>query len=625
MDIPAVQKVIGNSVRANAMHDDAGSVTVGQQLNREKGHDGFFAKIKCRDEENPWRYSFIEVTRVPDLDGTSDINSNTQWKWVEIPEQMGGERSVFYNGVWRLEAEEINKNINVPNECIVWMHPGITAASAYEPLCPYRFIYHVPIWAQITGQETKVTKTYAGAGVWTDKIEFTGNYSWSEIQRFKDTNKDANWYKLKDVDKYARNSDPEIAVQGGILKFPAKEINRSKSIPTGTFVQIYPSITTDWYEECKEPLDMEWLFAFEQPKLRWLYTYTGSQNALDTKTYPLFPYIEGYEYDTPTMDNATPKKPSGKQLSDVLLTVYLPPHSEQGHDVIKGDWVGFMVDPLGQQIAVTDYSIERFRFYNDTYETIPAYAVMQVSGVHTVTEDPEIIPKVIKPVIGAYIKLSGLDSYPQRDYLVNTGAAVESHKIGWFQNKPFVKVLAMDTSTLEAGTYFGPSTGEWHVSRAITGQWSILAAGYCDATSPTLPPYSRILEGTIVRSPIQWGKVNASFSNVFATTSQPVTVRQCDYLGNNTPNSGSFIVYTPVSPRKKTDIAVDDIVGYTQDSNGNYVIVSDIWNNCCPCSLRYTDVGQIVNDYENFWVPKMNELKMMDLKDLKDLTFGCLK
>jgi len=215
---------------------------------------------------------------------------------------------------------------------------------------------------------------------------------------------------------------------------------------------------------------------------------------------------------------------------------------------------------LGSDWVIIGSASEKFQFYNDVNETIPKYAIMQVSGVNGT--EPNVIPKVIKPTIGSY------ERYKDRDYLANNDTDVEYHKIGVFQNRPFVKAL-YDTGTPQAGEIFCPQTGSWALAKGKPGNWAILVAGIVDTTN-------KILEGTIIHHPIRFGKIQTTFTNGLGNTTRAVSVKSCDYEGND-ETGDAFNVYTPLCPRKTTDLVQGDVVGYCIDNEGDLVIVTDIW------------------------------------------------
>jgi hypothetical protein len=213
--------------------------------NRERGHGGFFAKIYCRDYDYPWRYYFREVI--------TEINNGV----IEfVPGQEDNEGSFIMNGTTYLQAEEANKNQNVPFGAVVWMCPGVDWDDENDiPHIEYRFRYDAPVWAIITGQGKESPGSEVG----------NGQYSWREVIR-DEWQINPDWVYAP----YGRSSNPQIAVGNTLhVMYPAREINVAE-VPSGTIVQLFPSVPDGSLaftnqDACTEINSQEWIFSYTAP------------------------------------------------------------------------------------------------------------------------------------------------------------------------------------------------------------------------------------------------------------------------------------------------------------------------------------------------------------------------
>ena len=82
--------------------------------------------------------------------------------------------------------------------------------------------------------------------------------------------------------------------------------------------------------------------------------------------------------------------------------------------------------------------------------------------------------------------------------------------------------------------------------------------------------------GTAEGGKIEWGKVQAGFTNANGTEHRTVSVKACDFDGANVVGD-AFDVKTPLKAHAWTDLAENDVVGFVHDEDDNLVIVTDCW------------------------------------------------
>ena len=110
------------------------------------------------------------------------------------------------------------------------------------------------------------------------------------------------------------------------------------------------------------------------------------------------------------------------------------------------------------EIGGAGAEVSQEKFYNDSGETIPAYALMPVTGVHIVVDGEgnpiETILKVDKPGTTFYWR-----------YIVNDENAVEADGTGYYQNTETVRVrYAWNQLVGYPGTGWGPAPDSWYAT-----------------------------------------------------------------------------------------------------------------------------------------------------------------
>jgi hypothetical protein len=213
--------------------------------NRENGQGGFFARIFCRDDEKPWKYFFKQliITAKP-------LTGKIEW---DNGDPLVHEQSFISGGTTYLQAEEANKNQNVPFNSVVWMRPGPHWDDGQGmPHVEYRFNYDAAIWGIITGQGKESLSSDKG----------NGEYSWREVIR-DETQIKPDWVYAPE----GRSSNPQIASGNTLnVQYPAREINGA-NVPSGTIVQLFPSVPDGIYawtelDACTGINSQEWLFTY---------------------------------------------------------------------------------------------------------------------------------------------------------------------------------------------------------------------------------------------------------------------------------------------------------------------------------------------------------------------------
>jgi len=89
---------------------------------------------------------------------------------------------------------------------------------------------------------------------------------------------------------------------------------------------------------------------------------------------------------------------------------------------------------------------------------------------------------------------------------------------------------------------------------------------------------------------IAWGKVQGTVTNQSGATHLTVSVKTCDFDGNNVAGD-AFNVKTLLDAKRRTALAQDDVVGYVSDAAGNKTIITDCWNHY-----------MLVVSQERFWL-----------------------
>ncbi len=132
---------------------------------------------------------------------------------------------------------------------------------------------------------------------------------------------------------------------------------------------------------------------------------------------------------------------------------------------VEGSRVWVALDN-GRRVALTDQQTNQL-FYNASGETVPAYAVMAVTGVQTL-DDGRVVPKIAKP-----------SATFSRNYIINGAADVPvadpeaeppTIGVGVYQDSDFrdVQVLYGDAS-VAAGDELGPKPGSWALWKGYPG------------------------------------------------------------------------------------------------------------------------------------------------------------
>lgn len=188
--------------------------------------------------------------------------------------------------------------------------------------------------------------------------------------------------------------------------------------------------------------------------------------------------LAAYDTGTPAMDEIWVPK-----ADQWTLTKGSDGSSGQSDSVEEwGVWVAGIVDSTNKILLgkIIDNTAEYFKFHNSAGSTAPAYAVMGVSGVEV------DIPKIDKPS-GTY----------RANYIVNKGGDVSDSEIGRYQNHPMVEALYNSSGQAGFGELWGPTEGQWHLSKGSTGNgdanttktkanWGIVVAGITDTTNKVL-------------------------------------------------------------------------------------------------------------------------------------------
>ena len=122
------------------------------------------------------------------------------------------------------------------------------------------------------------------------------------------------------------------------------------------------------------------------------------------------------------------------------------------------------------------------RFYNADTVAAPAYAIMAVTGVQTLSSG-EVLPKIGKP-----------STTFRRSYLVNGSAEVAASSAGSYQDAEIIKV-AYDTGSPALDEGWGPKAGQWTLTKNYPE--TCLVIGVADSTKKLLlarvHPIDRIL------------------------------------------------------------------------------------------------------------------------------------
>jgi len=204
---------------------------------------------------------------------------------------------------------------------------------------------------------------------------------------------------------------------------------------------------------------------------------------------------------------------------------------------------------------IVENESKTYQFHNKAGSAAPAYATMQVTGAEGE------VPKIGKPTLGHYDVA--------RDFIVNDDAEVADDTLGDYQNRPRVKALYYTSGTPAVGELWGPTDGQWYLSKGAVGEWCILVSGIVDATG-------KVLEGSVIRSPMAWGKIQSTVTNQSGATQLTVSVKSCTVTGA-TETGDAFNVKTPIKSNSFTDLVSGDVVGYVTDSYGEKTIVTDCW------------------------------------------------
>ncbi len=325
MEFPIRQKGTSMGEPGNQDQEHRATTPVAN-LNRDKGQDGFWARIVFQDEGYPFRYAFIEQHRFQNpaayghdsnvasdadwinsnqsLDATGNVVSPLPTDAQHNFESYVGEQSIWNigneaigipfnkinaddagdnldgkaDGTVRIPpgkvflwATEVNKNQSVPNGSIVWMTTGPTYQSG--ELNPnnqqvtnvtqidYKFMYSLPVYAMIMGQQTIGSTSGGGTG---PNAAPNGNYSWEEVHRERKLDiPDRLVWNYSNPNGEWRDSRPAY---GGYFDIglpsplqPAREINGQTKVPFGTIVLLYPSQVIQ-YNSDGTVYSTEWLF-----------------------------------------------------------------------------------------------------------------------------------------------------------------------------------------------------------------------------------------------------------------------------------------------------------------------------------------------------------------------------
>ena len=227
----------------------------------------------------------------------------------------------------------------------------------------------------------------------------------------------------------------------------------------------------------------------------------------------------------------------------------VPDHKVRGDILTADDWNALArLAKLDQPQGGGD---EDPPWYNAAGSTCPAYGVAAVTGTHGTS--PDKIAQGDKP-----------SATYRKDYIVNTDTEVATTKEGTYQNTPMVKALYYSSGTPAVGELWGPTEGQWYLSKGSTGNgdsnttytradWGIVVAGIVDSTN-------KVLLGRIVEK----GRARMCLCQA-----DPTSAPTLDKVDNITSMDGGW---APVAAAAD-ELSV--VSGFETDNNAVGVIVYD--------------------------------------------------